>query len=104
VRLRSAHDQLSIWVVFLTVRTLLPGLKYLEFHHLASAPLDNPSASSTPSGKKPKKASAGPIERLNDGAPGLQEVDDTKDLLLAAERVGRKEWLRSALGMTGKGS
>lgn len=40
---------------------------------------------------------------LAEGKPGLVEVDEMKDLVAAAERVGRKEWFRENMGMSGGG-
>ena len=42
-------------------------------------------------------------ERLNGGKVGLVEIEETKELVAIAERVGRKEWFRSGMGMTGGG-
>lgn len=89
--------------------SLRAGLKYLEFHHLGAAPLepssDAPPFASPAAPAKPARppSKPAPPARLNGGTPGLQKVDDMKDLILAADSVGRKEWFRSALGMTSKG-
>lgn len=43
------------------------------------------------------------MKRLNEGKVGLVEITEMKEMVGIAERVGRKEWFRSGLGMTGGG-
>lgn len=62
----------------------MQGLKYLEFHHLAEASLAEPLLG-------------------QDAKDGLIEVEDVKELLDVAERVGKREWFREAIGMSGGG-
>lgn len=69
------------------LRPLSPsqGLKYLEFHHVA----DDPA----------------PPARLLEGEAkdGLVEVEDVKNLLEVVDRLGRRDWFRESIGMSGGG-
>ncbi|CDZ97863.1 hypothetical protein [Phaffia rhodozyma] len=95
------------------------SLKYLEFHHLTAESLYPPSyspymhnsqsASLSESTSQSIQSSSQPLNEhklLNEGKPGLIELDEVKDLLDIAEKVGRREWFREAIGMgsTGKKS
>lgn len=86
------------------------SLKYLEFHHLTSTPLYRPAqpAVQAPSATYPKHKPSKPkettVELLAEGKAGLVEVDEMKDVLAAAERVGRREWFREAVGMSSVGN
>jgi hypothetical protein len=88
----------------------------MEFHHLTSSPIlpqtlppsschPSPSSSKPPHHPKSKAAAAEakPVRLREDGKAGLIEVDEMKELMVEAERVGRKEWFREAMGMTGGG-
>ncbi|KAJ7510385.1 hypothetical protein B0H11DRAFT_1186787 [Mycena galericulata] len=61
------------------------SLRYLDFHHVATRPLESELHISGP---KPQA--------------GLREVEDMKTLIQALEAIGMKDWFRYEMGMTGR--
>jgi hypothetical protein len=62
---------------------ILPGLRYLEFHHVDTVPLP-----------------VNTNHRLADGRIGLREVKDMSELVDALRGISMKEWFRQNMGMS----
>lgn len=58
----------------------LPGLRYLEFHHVDTVLLDA-------------------TLRIADARPGLREVEDMNTLIKAIDKLSLKPWFRTQMGM-----
>ncbi|KAJ7650684.1 hypothetical protein FB45DRAFT_23683 [Roridomyces roridus] len=59
------------------------SLRYLDFHHVATRPLEE------------HQHFAGP-------KPGLREVDDMGSVIEALDAIGLKDWFRYEMGMTSR--
>ncbi|TFK27151.1 hypothetical protein FA15DRAFT_653809 [Coprinopsis marcescibilis] len=62
------------------------GLRYLDFHHVATGPMPPNIAS-----------------RVVSGTPGLHEVEGMNDIVQAMDVLQLKDWFRENLGLGGQG-